>query len=120
MGKNGIHKKVDTINGHIDNVMKDAPTKLHVSVSVSDQDMKTIHEMFAKEHEWVIGQMQSQLKVMNERFIAERRKTMERYKEYDGCYLGHYVQWFVWFFFTIGISVVAGGIAMLVAQHSGQ
>ena len=23
--------------------------------------------------------------------------TRERYKKYDGCYLGHYAQWFFWF-----------------------
>ena len=35
----------------------------------------------------------------------------------DGCYLGHYAQWFFWFFFTIGIFVVAGGIGMMIAQN---
>lgn len=29
--------------------------------------------------------------------------TRERYKEYDGCYLGHYAQLSFGFFFTIGI-----------------
>jgi len=52
-------------------------------------------------------------------FVEERKNAMNRYKEYDGCYLGHYAQWFVWFFFTIGISVVSGGIAMLLAQLYG-
>ena len=32
----------------------------------------------------------------------ERRKVQKRYKEYDGCYLGHYAQWFFWFFFVLG------------------
>ena len=32
----------------------------------------------------------------------ERRKVQKRYKEYDGCYLGHYAQWFFWLFFIIG------------------
>lgn len=31
--------------------------------------------------------------------------------------LGHYAQWFFWFFFTIGIFVVAGGIGMMIAQN---
>lgn len=51
--------------------------------------------------------------------IKERKNAMNRYKEYDGCYLGSYAQWFVWFFFTIGISVVSGGKAMLIAQLYG-
>lgn len=35
----------------------------------------------------------------------------------DGCYLSHYAQWFFWFFFTIGIFVVAGGVGMMFALH---
>ena len=35
---NTISNKVDTINEHIDQVMEDAPTKLKVSVNVSDAD----------------------------------------------------------------------------------
>ncbi|WP_337801495.1 hypothetical protein [Segatella sp.] len=38
----------------------------------------------------------------------------------DDCYLGHYAQWFFWFFFTIGIFVVAGGIRMMIAQNYGK
>lgn len=39
---NTISKKVDSINEHIDQVMEDAPTKLKVSVSVSDDDWQKI------------------------------------------------------------------------------
>lgn len=52
--------------------------------------------------------------------LSERRRVQKRYKEYDGCYLGHYAQWFFWFFFTIGISVVAGSMALLIARYYGQ
>lgn len=112
-----IRGKVDAINEHIDEVMKDAPAKLHVSVSVSDPDMQKIRELFDKEHKWMIAQMQAHIQAVNTMLVLERKRVRERYKECDGCYLGHYAQWFVWFFFTIGISVVAGGIAMLIAQH---
>ena len=97
--------------------MKDAPTKLHVSVSVSDTDMKTIQDMFDKEHEWVIGQMQSHLKVVNNMFVDERRKVVQRYKEYEGCYLGPRLQWFVWSFFTIGIIQTTLIIALWVTRY---
>ena len=50
-------------------------------------------------------------------FADELKKVRERYKEYDGCYLGHYAQWFFWFFFTIGIFVVAGGVGIMIAQN---
>lgn len=112
-----ISGKVDNINDHINNVMKDAPTKLHVSVSVSDTDMKTIQDMFDKEHEWVIGQMQSHLKVVNNMFVDERRKVVQRYKEYEGCYLGPRLQWLVWSFFTIGIIQTTLIIALWVTRY---
>ena len=38
-----ISSKVDTINGHINQVMEDAPQKLNVSVNVSDADWQKMH-----------------------------------------------------------------------------
>ena len=40
-----ISGKVDTINGHINQVMEDAPQKLNVSVNVSDADWQKMHEL---------------------------------------------------------------------------
>ena len=57
------------------------------------------------------------IREVNSMIADERKKVRERYKEYDGCYLGHYAQWFFWFFFTIGIFVVAGGVGMIIAQN---
>ena len=110
-----ISGKLDTINEHIDQVMEDAPTKLKVTVTLCDADREKIQEMFGKQREWLINQAQITVQTVNAMLAEERKKTMNRYKEYDGCYLGHYAQWFFWFFFTIGFSVVAGGIAMLIA-----
>ena len=112
-----IGKKVDTINQHIDKVMENASTKLKVSVNVNDADWQKIQELFAKERQWMTSQMQIHIREVNSMFADERKKVRERYKEYDGCYLGHYAQWFFWFFFTIGIFVVAGGVGMIIAQN---
>ncbi len=112
-----ISKKVDTINRHIDKVLDNAPTKLKVSVNVNDADWQKIQELFAKERQWMTAQMQTHIREVNSMFADERKKVHERYKEYDGCYLGHYAQWFFWLFFTIGIFVVAGGIGMMIAQN---
>ena len=43
-----ISGKVDTINEHIDQVMEDAPTKLKVSVTVSDADWQKMQELHAQ------------------------------------------------------------------------
>ena len=85
-----IRGKVDSINEHIDNVLKDAPTKLQVSVNVADADWKKIQDLFDQEHKWMLAKMQEHIREVNGMFIEERRRVQKRYKEYDGCYLGHY------------------------------
>ena len=112
-----ISGKVDTINKHIDNVLKEAPTKLQVSVKVSDADRKTIQDMFDKEHKWMTGQMQKHIREVNEMFYDERKRVRERYKEYDGTYLGHYVQYFFWFFCVIGIVIFGFGRSNLMLTY---
>lgn len=112
-----ISNKVDSINQHMDKVMGNAPTKLKVSVNVNDADWQKIQELFAKERQWMTSQMQMHIREVNSMFADEQKKVRERYKEYDGCYLGHYAQWFFWFFFTIGIFLVAGGVGMIIAQN---
>ena len=111
-----IGKKVDTINQHIDKALANAPTQLKVSVQVNDADWQKIQELFAKECQWMTAQMQEHIREVNSMFADERKKVRERYKEYDGCYLGRYAQWFFWFFFTVGIFVVAGDIGMMIVQ----
>ena len=109
-----ISKKVDTINQHIDKVLENAPTKLKVSVNVNDADWQKIQELFAKERQWMTAQMH--IREVNSMFADERKKVRERYKEYDDCYLGHYTQWFFWFFFTIGFFLFSSVIVMIVGK----
>ena len=65
-----------------------------MSVNVNDADWQKIQELFAKERQWMTAQMQMHIREVNSMFADERKKIRERYKEYDGCYLGHYAQWF--------------------------
>ena len=112
-----ISKKVDTINQHIDKVLENAPAKLKVSVNLNDADWKKIQELFAKERQWMTAQMQMHIREVNSMFADERKKVRERYKEYDGCYLGHYAQWFFWFFFVLGIVIFGLIIFLLLDSH---
>ena len=112
-----ISKKVDTINQHIDKVLENAPTKLKVSVNVNDADWQKIQELFAKERQWMVSQMQEHIREVNSMFADERKKVRERYKEYDGCYLGHYAQWFFWFFFMIGVIITFFVLYLLLDSH---
>ena len=111
-----ISKKVDTINQHIDKVLENAPTQLKVSVNVNDADWQKIQELFAKERQWITAQMQMHIREVNSMFADERKKVRDRYKEYDGCYLGHYAQWFFWFFFVLGFFVFTTAIVMMVGR----
>ena len=86
--------------------MKETPTKLKVSVEVSDDNWQ---------------KMQEHLKEVYAMFAEERRKVNERYKEYDGVYLGRYAQWFVGFFFCcFGFFGFCAFIAVLIANHYGK
>ncbi len=111
-----ISGKVDTINEHIDQVMEDAPTKLKVTVTLCDTDWQKIQDLLNKQREWVINQAQATVREVNTMLVEERKKTMNRYKEYDGCYLGHYAQWFFWFFFVLGFFILTAAIVMMVGK----
>ena len=75
-----ISKKVDTINQHIDKVLENAPTKLKESVNVNDADWQKIQELFTKERQWMVSQMQEHIREVNSMFADERKKVRERYK----------------------------------------
>ena len=113
---NTISGKVDTINEHIDQVMEDAPTKLKVTVTLRDSDWQKIQNLLNMQREWVINQAQATVREVNTMLVEERKKTMSRYKEYDGCYLGHYAQWFFWFFFVIGFFIFDAVVVTLVGK----
>ena len=113
---NTISDKVETIKKHIDQVMEDAPTKLKVSVDVSDADWEKIQSMFNKQRQWVIDQTQKNVQTVNAMLVEERKKAMSRFKEYDGCYLGHYAQWFFWFFFVLGFFIFVAVIIIMAGR----
>jgi chromosome segregation ATPase len=113
---NTISGKVATINAHIDDVLKEAPTKLKVSVEVSSKDWQKIENMFDEHNKKILGMMQGNINKVNAMFADEREAVRKRYKEYDGVYLGRYAQWFVAFFFVIGFFVCCYVIVMLIAH----
>ena len=114
-----IRGKVDAINTHIDKVLEDAPTKLKVSVNVANADWQKMQDQFDPEHKWMLAKMQEHIREVNGMFVEERRRVQKRYKEYDGCYLGHYAQWFFWFFFILGFSLFIYTIVIMVGKWQG-
>ena len=113
---NTISGKVATINSHIDDVLKEAPTKLKVSVEVRSEDWQKIEKMFDDHNKKILGMMQGNINKVNDMFADEREAVRRRYKEYDGVYLGRYAQWFVAFFFVIGFFVSCYVIVMLIVH----
>ena len=116
---NGIGTKVGTINTHIDEVLENAPTKLTVSLKVNAEDWTKMQEMFDKHNAEIEAKMRGHIRSVNQMFEEERKKVRERYREYDGIYLGYYAQWIVEFFFFIGVFVVLTVIIMLVGNSAG-
>ena len=57
------------------------------------------------------------IREVNEMFYDERKRVRERYKEYDGIYLGHYVQYFFRFFCVIDIVIFGLTIFLLLDSH---
>ena len=69
-------KNVDTINGHLDKVIKEAPTKLEVSVEVSDTDWQKMQQMFDEHNKQMLAKMQKYLKEVNDMFANEREGAL--------------------------------------------
>lgn len=64
---NTISKKVDSINEHIDQVMEDAPTKLKVTVNVSDDDwekMQKLHNQWMEREKQMLADQYKQQEVL--------------------------------------------------------
>ena len=88
-----------------------------MSVNINDADWQKIQKLFAKERQWMTGQMQKHIREVNEMFYDERKRVRERYKEYNETYLGHYVQNFFWFFCVIGIVIFGLTIFLLLDSY---
>ena len=64
---NTISGKVDTINKHIDHVIEDAPTKLKVTVNVSDDDwekMQKLHNQWMEQEKQMLADQYKQQEVL--------------------------------------------------------
>lgn len=65
----------------------------------------------------MINEYRKQFREINNMLAKERKDIQRRYKEYDGCHLGYYAQWFFRFFFKIGIAVFAGVVSVVIARY---
>ena len=112
-----ISGKVDTINEHIDQVMEDAPTKLKVSVTVSDADWQKMQELHAQ---W-LGQEEQKLVDHNQQQEAIWQKQSQRLtnivKNNEGVWISTRVFYVVGSLSLLSIITIAMEIAFYVYFH---
>lgn len=134
-----LYEKVDSINGHIDAVMEDAPNKLAVTVRVSEADHQVIQSMFDQQIQKMTrlhrSQMQEmidlhdkQMKELNNRIDYDIKHQYERGNEHrsevdrmlrdsDGLYLRGIWCWVGGIFFWIGVVIVLSYISIGIYNH---
>ena len=112
-----ISGKVDTINEHIDQVMEDAPTKLKVSVNVSDADWQKMQELHAQ---W-LGQEEQKLADHNQQQETIWQKQSQRLtdivKNNEGVWISTKLFYVVGSLSLLSIITIAMEIAFYVYFH---
>ena len=112
-----ISGKVDTINEHIDQVMEDAPTKLKVSVTVSDADWQKMQELHAQ---W-LGQEEQKLVDHNQQqetiWQKQSQRLMNIVKNNEGVWISTRVFYVVGSLSLLSIITIALEIAFYVYFH---
>ena len=112
-----ISSKVDTINEHIDRVMEDAPTKLKVSVTVSDADWQKMQELHAQ---W-LGQEKQTLddhhKQQKESWQKHSQRLTDIVKNNEGVWISTKLFYVVDSLSLLSIITIAIEIAFYVYFH---
>ena len=111
---NTISNKVDTINEHIDQVMEDAPTKLKVSVNVSDADWQKMQEL----HTQWLGQekqmLADQYKQQEALWQKQSHRLIEIVRNNEGVWLSAKLFYIVGSLSLLSIITIAIEIAFYV------
>ena len=114
---NTISGKVDTINEHIDHVMEDAPTKLKVTVNVSDADWQKMQEL----HNQWMEQEKQMLADHDKQQAANWQKHSQRLtdivKNNEGVWISTKLFYVVGSLSLLSIITIAMEIAFYVYFH---
>ena len=112
-----ISGKFDTINEHIDRVMKDAPTKLKVSVNVSDADwqkMQELHAQWLGQEEQMLADQYKQQEVL---WQKQSHRLTEIVKNNEGVWLSAKLFYVVGSLSLLSIITIVLEIAFYVYFH---
>ena len=109
-----ISGKVDTINEHIDQVMEDAPTKLKVSVNVSDADWQRMQELH---NQWMVQEKQmlaDQYKQQETLWRKQGHRLTEIVRNNEGVWISTKLFYIVGTLSLLSIITIAMEIAFYV------
>ena len=114
---NAISGKVDTINKHIDQVMKDAPTKLKVTVTVCDTDWQKMQELHVQ---WMDQEKQmfaDQHKQQEALWQKQSHRLTEIVRNNEGVWLSQRLFYIVGSLSLLSIITIVLEIAFYVYFH---
>ena len=114
---NTISGKVDTINEHIDQVMKDAPTKLKVTVNVSDDDwekMQKLHNQWMEQEKQMLADQYKQQEVL---WQKQSHRLTEIVRNNEGVWLSQRLFYIVGSLSLLSIITIVLEIAFYVYFH---
>ena len=114
---NTISNKVDSINEHIDQVMEDAPTKLKVSVNVSDADWQKMQELHNQWMEQEKQMLADQYKHQETLWQKQSHRLTEIVRKNEGVWLSAKIFYIVGFLSLLSIITIVLEIAFYVYFH---
>ena len=114
---NTISKKVDSINEHIDQVMEDAPTKLKVTVNVSDDDwekMQKLHNQWMEQEKLMLADQYEQQEVL---WQKQSHRLTDIVRNNEGVWLSQRLFYIVGSLSLLSIITIVLEIAFYVYFH---
>ena len=114
---NTISGKIDTINKHIDHVIEDAPTKLKVTVNVSDYDwekMQKLHNQWMEQEKQMLADQYKQQEVL---WQKQSHRLTEIVKNNEGVWLSAKLFYVVGSLSLLSIITIVLEIAFYVYFH---
>ena len=114
---NTISNKVDSINEHIDQIMEDAPTKLKVTVNVSDADWQKMQELH---NQWMEQEKQmfaDQYKQQETLWRKQSHRLTDIVRDNEGVWLSQRLFYIVGSLSLLSIITIVLEIAAYVYFH---
>ena len=114
---NTISGKVDTINENIDHVMEDAPTKLKVSVNVSDDDwekMQELHNQWMEQEKQMLADQYKQQEVL---WQKQSHRLTDIVRNNEGVWLSQRLFYIIGSLSLLSIITIVLEIAFYVYFH---